>query len=76
MPLSDIHPALTDDDVPLGSFCKVTGGPYDGRYGVFVNVGDEKNGRPLIAIVRTRDDYDENITVDYKHIRPDTPGKR
>jgi hypothetical protein len=65
---------LTDDDVPLGGFCKVISGPYKGRYGVYQTVGEESEKRT--AVVRTRDDLDENITVDYEHIRPDTPGKR
>jgi hypothetical protein len=63
---------LNDDDVPIGGFCKVIAGPYKGRYGVYTTVGEHW----ATAIVRTRDDLDENITVQYDHIRPDTPGKR
>jgi len=34
------------------------------------------DGWPATVIVRTRDDRDENITVDYADIRPALPGGR
>jgi hypothetical protein len=67
---------LTDDEPRLGQFVKVIDGPYRGRYGVYINLGDEQYGRPTTAIVRTRDDEDMGIVVQYAHLRPDVAGKR
>lgn len=56
---------------------KVIKGPYAGRYGVFLKPGRVgETGKPVTAVVRTRDDDDDHLLVDYKDLRPDVAGKR
>jgi hypothetical protein len=67
----------SDSDVALGTFCTVIWGEHIGRYGVFQTIGEIRpDGRPVTAIVKTRDAEDEAITVNYSDIRPDVAGKR
>jgi hypothetical protein len=66
----------SDDDVLTGEFCRVVGGPHTGRYGVMETIAAEENGWPAVVIVKTRDDQDMRIHVDYADIRPDVAGKR
>lgn len=68
--------SLTDSEPRLGQFVSIVDGPYKGRYGVYITTGDEHNGRPVTAVVRTRDAEDEGIVVKYEHLRPDLPGRR
>lgn len=73
-----VYTPRTDDDVLSGCFCRVIRGEHQGRYGVLigavtVNVGD---GWPAVVTVRTRDDRDEYIEVNYDDIRPAQPGGR
>lgn len=68
---------LTDNEPREGSFVKVIKGPHAGRYGVFLKPGTVgETGKPVTAVVRTRDDDDDHLLVEYKDIRPDSPGKR
>jgi hypothetical protein len=73
-----VYRGRTDDDVLTGCFCKVVAGEHQGRYGVLtgtvtVGLGD---GWPARVTVRTRDDRDEYVTVNYEDIRPAQAGGR
>jgi transcription antitermination factor NusG len=74
--MQNLERHLTDTEPRPGQFVKVIDGPYKSRYGVYINPGDEKYGRPITAVVRTRDDEDMGIIVRYDHLRPDVAGKR
>lgn len=68
---------LIDSEPEVGTFVKVIAGKHEGRYGVLHAISLETDdGWPLTTTVRTRDDRDELIPVKYKHLRPDTAGKR
>jgi hypothetical protein len=72
-----VYRGRTDDDVLTGTFCRVIAGEHQGRYGVFTNTATiTLDGWPATVTVRTRDDRDENITVNYADIRPAQAGGR
>ena len=72
-----VYRGRNDDDVLTGTFCRVIAGEFQGRYGVFTNTATiTLDGWPATVIVRTRDDRDENITVNYADIRPAQAGGR
>ncbi|HTA98665.1 MAG TPA: hypothetical protein VK730_13615 [Solirubrobacteraceae bacterium] len=72
-----VYRGRTDDDVLTGTFCRVIAGEHQGRYGVFTNTATiTLDGWPATVIVRTRDDRDENLTVNYADIRPAAAGGR
>ncbi len=65
------EPSLTpDEEAHVGFFASVIDGEHKGRYGVVQSMG------PKVAVLRTRDDNDENLLVDNHHLRPDTAGRR
>ena len=65
------EPALTpDEEAHVGFFARVVAGPHDGRYGV---VRSRSGG---VVVLSTRDDNDENLLVDFEHLRPDRAGRR
>ncbi len=66
-----------DSEPREGFFAKVIEGPYAGRYGVVASFGDlDAEGRPIKAVLLTRDDEAESLVVDYDALRPDTAGRR
>lgn len=73
-----VYRPRTDDDVLSGNFCRVVSGEHQGRYGVFVGTSTVfvNDGWPATVTVRTRDDRDELILVNYADIRPAQPGGR
>jgi hypothetical protein len=63
----------------VGFFAQAVSGPYTGRYGVLQSLGDVEDGDdgyPKTAVLRTRDDADENLIVNYNDLRPTTAGRR
>lgn len=76
-PTGDVHRRRTDDDVLTGEWADVVGGPEAGRRVAFqrtVTVGE--GGYPDQVVVRSRDDRDELLTVNYSDLRPATTGGR
>ena len=72
-----VYRPRTDNDVLSGRFCRVINGEHQGRYGVFVQTATVfLDGWPATVTVRTRDDRDEYILVNYADIRPAQPGGR
>jgi hypothetical protein len=73
-----VYRPRTDNDVLSGSFCRVINGEHQGRYGVFVRTATVfvNDGWPATVTVRTRDDRDEYLLVNYADIRPAQPGGR
>jgi uncharacterized protein YbdZ (MbtH family) len=73
-----VYRGRTDDDVLTGTFCNVIAGEHQGRYGVLTGTVTVAltDGWPATVTVRTRDDRDEYITVNYADIRPAQPGGR
>lgn len=66
-----------DTDAIVGQFADVVDGPYAGRYVVYqrtLTSGDD--GYPLTVLVKTRDARDEQLVVDYAHLRPAETGGR
>ena len=67
----------TDDDVLVGQFATIVDGPYADKYVVYQStVESGKDGYPTTVLVKTRDERDENLVVEYEHLRPATPGGR
>ncbi len=67
----------SDEEAREGFFAKVIEGPYEGRYGVVASFGDlDAEGRPIKAVLLTRDDEAESLVVDYHALRPDSAGRR
>ena len=53
-----------------GHFVKVVDGEHAGRVGAFVSVGErEADGYPKSILVRTRDEFNELLSVAYAHVR-------
>jgi hypothetical protein len=72
-----VYRGRDDRDVLSGNFCRVIAGEHEGRYGVLTGTATVfLDGWPATVTVRTRDDRDEYITVDYVDIRPANPGGR
>lgn len=66
-----------DHEAREGHFASVVEGPHSGCYGYVASIGDvEENGRPRTAVLKTRDDLDESLLVQYDHLRPDVAGRR
>ncbi len=67
----------TDDDVLTGHFANVVAGPEEGRYVVLgATLTRADDGYPGTVLVRTRDDRDEFLVVNYADLRPASPGGR
>lgn len=63
---------VREDEAPvLGHFVDVVSGPHKGRYGVFMEAGS--NGT---AVVRTRDDASERLSVRVSDLCPAKAGRR
>lgn len=72
-----VHQPRTDDDAILNQFVTIVEGPYAGRYAVYQQtLTSGEDGYPETVLVRTRDDRDESLVVDYSHLRPAAPGGR
>lgn len=69
-PMDQPERTYADHEPRPGFFCKVVGGLHRGRYGVLTAIEGTK------AIVRTRDDRNQDITVNYSDVRPDVAGRR
>src|ERR1035437_4268528 len=53
-----------------GHFVDVVDGEHKGRFGAFTEVAErEKDGYPKTILVRTRDEFNELLTVAYEHVR-------
>lgn len=64
----------SDEDALVGHFVDVVDGDHAGRRGAFERVlkyGED--GWPTQALVRSRDEFNELLTVAYKHLRPAHP---
>lgn len=77
----------SDADALEGHFCKIDLSALDkdqreyldGRdYGVYLSAGmlDQETGRPILAVVRLRDETHETVTVPYAALSPATAGGR
>lgn len=75
-PMDAPERVYADHQPRLGTFVRVVSGPHKGRYGVFHSVGEEHAGWPTTAVVRTRDDEDEQLVLDYGDLRPSEAGHR
>jgi len=73
-----VHRGRNDDDVLTGGWCTVVAGDHQGRYGVYTDTATvfTADGWPATVTVRTRDDRNEDIVVDYADIRPAQAGGR
>lgn len=61
----------SDDDAILHSFVNVVDGDHQGRMGAFERVLEYgEDGWPKRALVRTRDEFNELLSVAYDHLRP------
>lgn len=73
----DVMRPRTDDDVLTGAFARVVDGPEAGRYVVVQQtVTTNPDGYPETVQVKTRDDRDELLVVNYADLRPASPGGR
>lgn len=73
----DVTRPRDDNDVVTGQFARVASGPYQGRYVNLVRTLDQgDDGYPTAVLVRTRDDRDEDLILDYKILRPAPRGQR
>ena len=73
----DVEIGRTDDDALTNRFATIIAGEHAGRYvvvGSSLEMGSD--GYPLRVLVRTRDDRDEVLTVDYADLRPTATGGR
>lgn len=69
--------STSDADALHGHFCRVVSGEHEGRYGVLEQTAEaDAKGRPKTVVVRTRDEHDERIVVNYSDLRPAQPGGR
>lgn len=60
----------SDEDGLEGHFVNVVDGEHKGRLGAFVSVVErEADGYPKQILVRTRDEYNQLLSVAYKHVR-------
>lgn len=76
-PRGDVMRRRTDDDVLYGEFAKVIAGPYEGKtVSVQSTVETGADGYPTRMLVKTRDDRDELVVVNYKDLRPVARGGR
>lgn len=76
-PRGDVMRRRTDDDVLYGEFAKVIAGPYEGKtVSVQSTVETGADGYPTRMLVKTRDDRDELVVVNYKDLRPVAQGGR
>jgi len=64
---------VREDSAPVvGHFVEVVSGPYKGRYGVFLELGQDGK----TATVRTRDSASERLTTSVSDLRPAKAGLR
>lgn len=66
-----INDVREDEAAVLGHFVDVVTGPHKGRYGVFMEAGS--NGT---AVIRTRDDASERLSLKVSDLRPAKAGRR
>lgn len=66
-----------DSDVLFGSFARVTSGDHEGRFGTFESVATvDKDGYPVLVLVRFRDSGSETAEVPYADLAPVERGVR
>jgi hypothetical protein len=74
----ELLPEPSQDDRPQkGCFAEVVSGPHEGRYGVYV-ADDWVEGQdfPEHITIRTRDENEDHIIVNFRDARPSEPGRR
>lgn len=60
----------TDEDAKVGGFVDVVDGEHKGRWGAFLRIVKHgADGWPEQALVRTRDEFNEDLVVPYEHLR-------
>ncbi len=73
----NVNTPRDDDDVRVGGFATITDGEFAGRYVVYQRtVTSGADGYPDTVLVKTRDDRDEPLIVDYASLRPAPAGGR
>lgn len=65
-----LNDARADGDAVIGHFVDVTGGEYEGRYGVLLEVDGDT------AVVRGRDNDSDRFTTKYSDLVPAQAGRR
>lgn len=69
--LVDNFTRRSGDDALFGHFVDVIAGDHAGRRGhYFEDVSHGTDGYPLRVLVRSRDEHNEMLEVDYKDVRP------
>ncbi len=71
-----LPPVEGDERAEYGGWAEIVSGPHAGRYGVYTANFLERNGRPEIIMIKTRDANEDVLRVNYRDCRPSTAGRR